>query len=274
MKKSSISLVVASAVLLFSSPAYAAAPAMVIDGITLQSDVQPEVQHSRTMVPLRIIGENLGAKVNWANSEATLTYNGITIKLKPNSSAATKNGEPVALDAEPYLKNNRIYVPLRFIAETFGSTIDYRDGTVTVDTEPLTIEGVPVKAALHEIYATMGSIVNQIGGNAHIAALYQLLEENKGQEVEAPASYSWSFHLVDTGGYYVGSRLDFVDGQGASLQSYALYFQLGENSDVMLYDATKSQWHEFSTDAKDAIWQEVGLAGRNGFMKEISNTVP
>ena len=34
-----------------------------------------------------------------------------------------KNGKTVLFDVKPYLKNNRMMVPLRFIAETFGCNV-------------------------------------------------------------------------------------------------------------------------------------------------------
>ena len=43
-----------------SSPAYAADFQIKVDGVTIASDVNPEVKSNRTMVPLRVISENLG----------------------------------------------------------------------------------------------------------------------------------------------------------------------------------------------------------------------
>ncbi|MBB6637650.1 copper amine oxidase N-terminal domain-containing protein [Cohnella thailandensis] len=276
MKKLYASLFLASSLVLTSLPAYAAGaagPAMKIDGVTVLSDAKPETKNNRTMVPLRVVSENLGATVNWANSEVTLKSGGMKVTLKPNSGTATKDGQAVALDAKPYVKNDRIYVPLRFIAETFGSKVDYRDGTVTVDTAPLKIDGTSVKALLHEIHMTMGGIVDRINGNANIAAIYRLLEENKGNKVEAPANYSWSFHLVDSGGYYKIGHFDFIDAKEQSLRQYDLYTLFNENSTVLIHDVTADQWFEFSASARDAINQALGLAEQNGFVKEISNTV-
>ena len=43
-----------------SSPTYAADFHIKVDGVTIASDVKPEVKSNRTMVPLRVISENLG----------------------------------------------------------------------------------------------------------------------------------------------------------------------------------------------------------------------
>ena len=93
------------------------------------------------MVPLRVISENLGAQVHWQDAQITLSMDQATVKLNLNNRTVIKNGETEQLDVQPYMKNNRTYVPIRFIAETFGSQVHYNQGTVNITTEPLLIEG-------------------------------------------------------------------------------------------------------------------------------------
>ena len=45
-----------------------------------------------------------------------------------------------AIGCTTIYENNRTYVPIRFIAETFGSQVHYNQGTVNITTEPLLIE--------------------------------------------------------------------------------------------------------------------------------------
>jgi hypothetical protein len=49
------------------SPTYAANIQIKVDGVAVASDMAPETRNNSTMVPLRVISENLGAKVNWLN---------------------------------------------------------------------------------------------------------------------------------------------------------------------------------------------------------------
>jgi Predicted oxidoreductases (related to aryl-alcohol dehydrogenases) len=77
-------------------------------------------------------------------------------------------------DAKPFLKNNRTMVPLHFIAEAFGCYVSYRNNAVTIETKPLIIDGVTVKALHQEYYLTMGSVVNQINGNSYNEARYYI----------------------------------------------------------------------------------------------------
>ena len=47
------------------------------------------------------------------------------IVLTVGSTTARINGVAVTLDSPPVVLNNRVYVPLRFICEALGMTVDY-----------------------------------------------------------------------------------------------------------------------------------------------------
>lgn len=97
-----------------SSTAYAAQNQIKVDGVTVTSDVKPEMKNNRAMVPLRVISESLGASVEWSDSEVILARSDVKVKLAINKSTAEKNGKKLLLDVKPYTKNNRIYVITSF----------------------------------------------------------------------------------------------------------------------------------------------------------------
>ncbi|WP_410768858.1 copper amine oxidase N-terminal domain-containing protein [Fontibacillus sp. BL9] len=282
MKKLITAIAVLS-VMIFASSAYAAGPVKLlmknqIDGasIAISSDVSPEMKNNRTMVPLRVISENLGAKVKWSDSEVVLTKSNVEVILQLNSNTAVKNGKTVLFDAKPYLKNNRIMVPLRFIAETFGCNVSYSNFAVTVETKPLVIDGVKVKALQQEYHMTMGGVVNQIHGDTYNEAIYNIFVENKGKKVEAPSNYSWYGH-PNIGDYYKGGQYDFLDQEGNSIKRFDIYslVQLMDNDPVVLiHEANENQWYRFNRKAVLDILQLIDTAAKNGFLTEISNTVP
>lgn len=281
MKKIIPSIIFAFILAIASSPAYAANHPIQIDGVAVASDVKPETKNKRTMVPLRVVSENLGAKVDWSNSKVTLTKSSMKVTLQTNSTAAMKNGEAVQLDVKPYIKNNRVMVPLRFIAETFGCKVNYSNSKVTVETAPLVIHNVKVKALQYEYHMTMGGVVQQLKGNAYNAAIYDAFVRNKGAKVDAPASYSWMANIDVPGSYYKNSQYDFLDEKGNSVQRFDVYSLVNAFPDelltgypeVLLYDATGDQWYLFSGAARDSVQSLVDAAGKNGFLKVISNTV-
>lgn len=281
MKKVFIALFLAVILMSTPVPTYAANIQINIDGVVITSDVNPEIRHNRTMVPLRVISENLGATIHWSGSEVTLTKNDMQIVLKPQSNTAMKNGKMLLLDVKPYVKKDRLFVPLRFLAETFDCKVNYENSIVTVNTEPLFIGNVKVHAIEHEYRMTMGGVVQKINGSAYNKAIYDIFIENKGSKVEAPTNTTWHIHLDTPGSYYKVGQYDFMNLEGHSIQRYDIYTlvesfpadTLAEYPKVLIHDATENQWYLFTDNALQAINQLVNNASMNGFIKIISNTV-
>ncbi len=88
------------------------------------------------MVPVRAIAEIFGAIVQWNSikREVTIQWNRDTIRLEVNSDIAWINGTQYKLDAQPAIRNDRTFVPIRFIAEAFNSQIQWiaRDQKVVI----------------------------------------------------------------------------------------------------------------------------------------------
>ncbi|TQR98771.1 copper amine oxidase N-terminal domain-containing protein [Paenibacillus ottowii] len=264
-----------------SSTVYAAQNQIKVDGVTITSDVKPEMKNKRVMVPLRVMSESLGANVEWSDSEVILVKSEMKVKLAINKSTAEKNGKKIPLDVKPYTKNNRTYVPLRFIAEAFGCNVNYSNFTVTVDTKPLLINGVQVKALQQEYHMILGGVVQQIHGNAYNETIYNIFTKNKGEKVEAPENYSWSFTIDTPGSYYKNAQYDFLDQKGKSLTRFDVYSLIQSFPSELLigypkfliHDVSKNEWYLFSDSAAKSIDQLINNATNNGFLKVISNTV-
>jgi len=104
-----------------------------VNAKTVNLDVAPFIHKKtgRTMVPLRFIGEALGAKVDWNNAERKVTYTlyGRTIELWIDKSTALVNGDPVVVDPAPYIVSGRTVVPLRFVSENLGAAVEWESKT-------------------------------------------------------------------------------------------------------------------------------------------------
>ena len=105
---------------------------IVVNGQTVSFDQPPVTQAGRVFVPLRGVFERLGATVVYANGTVNATGNGRTVQLHIGSTAATVNGQPVTVDVAPFLIGARTMVPLRFIAQSLGATVNYNDSSRTV----------------------------------------------------------------------------------------------------------------------------------------------
>lgn len=109
----------------------------------IKFETPPYIKGGRTVVPVRAITEELGANVSWdeatqtvtITSEGSSTTTGTAIVLGINSRVVTVDGEVQILDAEAEITNGRTYVPLRFIAETFGLDVDWDAETEMIDIE-------------------------------------------------------------------------------------------------------------------------------------------
>jgi len=107
-------------------------PQMFVNGKTVSLDAPPVIVNSRTLVPLRAIAEALGADVNWNpdTRQVTVKIDDKTILLTIGNPKASVNGQTVYIDPQnpqvvPIISNSRTMVPLRFIAETMGATVEW-----------------------------------------------------------------------------------------------------------------------------------------------------
>jgi hypothetical protein len=83
-----------------------------------QAEVAPFISQGRTMIPLRIIAEALGAKVDWNNATRTVIITGReeTINLTVDVPLPGDMGTPVFV-------NGFTFVPVRYVSETLGATV-------------------------------------------------------------------------------------------------------------------------------------------------------
>jgi len=107
-----------------------------VNGTSVGLDVAPEILGGRTFVPIRFIAETFGADVKWL-AEAqniTITLGDHVIGLQVGNPSSVVNGSVIPMEAAPYIKNSRTMVPLRLIAQAFGSDVvwDPIGRTVTI----------------------------------------------------------------------------------------------------------------------------------------------
>jgi len=123
---------VLAAALLATGIALGQTVAVVVNGQTMTFDQPPIERAGRVFVPLRGVFERLGASVVYSNGQINATGNGRTVSLQIGSTNATVNGQPVTVDVAPFLVGPRTLVPLRFIAQSLGATVNYSDSNRTV----------------------------------------------------------------------------------------------------------------------------------------------
>lgn len=83
-------------------------------------DAPPVIVNNRTMVPLRFIGEALGASFNWDEASRTVSFR---LGLKDLKLVIGKLAP--GLDSPPVIINDRTMVPVRYISEAFGAKVNW-----------------------------------------------------------------------------------------------------------------------------------------------------
>jgi N-acetylmuramoyl-L-alanine amidase len=84
-------------------------------------------QNGRTLVPVRVVAEELGYTVEWQASarQVTVRNGGTEIRLWIGQRRAVVAGREVSLDTAPAIWSGRTLVPLRFVAENLGLTVGW-----------------------------------------------------------------------------------------------------------------------------------------------------
>ena len=131
---------------------------LTLDGSPLTPDDVPALvqypvgQNGRTLVPVRLIAERLGASVTWVpeTRQVILLREESTIVLTLGSATALVNGQAMELPGGvpagvvKWEGRESTMVPLRFVSEQLGATVDWDNDTFTaILTSPGTPEPEP-----------------------------------------------------------------------------------------------------------------------------------
>ncbi|MGE5391737.1 MAG: copper amine oxidase N-terminal domain-containing protein [Deltaproteobacteria bacterium] len=98
----------------------------------------PVIEDGSAFVPIRAIIESLGGTVTWDSDAQTLTItlDDNTVTMTVGSNTATVNGKTVTLSNDPYISGTgRTMVPIRFLAESLGMTVNWDQSTRSIDIE-------------------------------------------------------------------------------------------------------------------------------------------
>lgn len=117
--------------------------ALVIDGERVVSDVPPVTRAREAFVPLRAVGESLGAQTNYdpRTGLVEVMRGSDTLRMHLGDREATLNGSPMTLSHAPFAVRGRTMVSLSVIARAFGSKVSYDDTRANINvTSPGMIE--------------------------------------------------------------------------------------------------------------------------------------
>ena len=106
-----------------------------LNGRQLEFDVEPMLINGRTMVPIRVIFEALGAEVSWDGQTQTAIgeTKKTTVKITIGKDYLLKNDNIVVLDSPAVIVSGRTLVPVRAIAESFECKVEWYGETKVVE---------------------------------------------------------------------------------------------------------------------------------------------
>lgn len=126
-------LLLVTFIIMLSTSAYANNITMWFDGEQLQPLTEPIIKEGRTLVPIRVASEALGAEVDWVDETRMVTVKSddVNIKLWIDQTDVVVNGEtiPIPYGIPPEIQNSTTLVPLRFVAETLGLKVKWVEET-------------------------------------------------------------------------------------------------------------------------------------------------
>lgn len=146
----------------------AAAPAqnvtVTVNGQTMTFDQPPVMRGNRVFVPMRAIFERLGSTVVYSNGNINAQGNGHSVHLTMGSTQAMINGQSYTMDVAPFSIAGRTEVPLRFVAQALGATVNWNSNTSTVaiNTSGGSTTYTPTNTAfsLQTVQPASGAVVN------------------------------------------------------------------------------------------------------------------
>lgn len=140
MKKKLISCAVAAMTMAAAVSAFAANPTVVLDERVISFADQPAVisEDGRTLVPARGVFENMGARVDWYESDRSiavvsadsltkvvLKIDDSTMKVRHFTDLINYTEEVFTLDTPPQIMNDRTMIPLRAVSEAFNCDVQW-----------------------------------------------------------------------------------------------------------------------------------------------------
>jgi hypothetical protein len=241
-----------------------------LNGVAGTIEVAPASIGGRTMVPLRFIGETLGAEIGWNDTTRTATFT-----LGSNVANVTI-GQPLPNDmGTPIIEGGRTLVPVRFVSASMGAEVEWIDATRTVvitfggNDEVVELPNLPVIDVNvndvddhdhdddcddedcdhddHEEETTTPPVVTTPGASGDVI-------------FEATASAALAAELMD-------GEAEYLSLAGVDNGEVAVRF---ENGALVVYDRGKTQWPGWQ--GIDIMLEDLGLSAGGMYAVTVEGT--
>jgi len=136
MKKVILLISIILTVFAFSNTAYGEEVelSLKINGDYIKFEQKNILKNDKLYVLARGICQVSGAKIEWINETKEIKINNeeTSIEMQVGNKQVMVNGEKIELDVAPFIKNNKSYIPLRFVAGKLGFEVEWNIDNYTV----------------------------------------------------------------------------------------------------------------------------------------------
>lgn len=115
----------------------------------------PIIVNGNTLVPLRVLFESLGSTITWDSQTKTAhaTKGNTQLSIQIGNVNAINNGSTITLEEPAQIIDNKTYVPLRFVAESFNQDVNWdKDNNAIRIGKSLTAKDISKLAAPAVVY--------------------------------------------------------------------------------------------------------------------------
>jgi len=180
------SAITVAALLASTLPAYAVS--VQLNGSAVNLNPPPITRAGRVFVPLRGIFERLGASVVYQAGVINATgSSGRTVSLHIGAHTATVNGASQPLDVAPFIIGASTYVPLRFVSQALGATVNYDapNQIVAIGTNGTNTNAAPAAAPTASSTSALQLRNPQPARNAYVQSTKPTIEAMFSQRADA-----------------------------------------------------------------------------------------
>jgi hypothetical protein len=234
---------------------------LVIDGSVIETSPQPFIHNDRTLVPLRVISEQLGAEVGWNNEDRTVHIKkgdrSVLLRIDSRLVEYDRAGEKTynVSDVAPFIVEDRTVVPLRLISNALGVDIGWDNDTRTVHIDSSKTSAITPFYDMQISSVAPGQVITDITylkaafpvgvptGASEIR--YLLLNPGTGRGVvvargsDMTGQYTWVPDMKNTGQMVLVAAV--YDGNGSFLAGTVIPVQLAVQPRVTLAGLTPGQ---------------------------------
>lgn len=134
LNKLKILILSLSIILILNKELYAGQVKVYINGKPVSLSLEPQKKNNRILIPLREIFDHMNINVRWdyASQNIIITNGDREIKFRVGFKQAIINGERVILDIPATRIKENVFIPLRFLSEALGASVNWDKGNKIV----------------------------------------------------------------------------------------------------------------------------------------------